>query len=81
MFCTNCGTQNEDDVKFCVNCGACLEDTSEQLDTQEEAVNIMPFETMTPVISQEKSVGCVSKLKNPRNIVMAAAALAVEHGL
>ena len=29
MFCSNCGTKNEDGVKFCVNCGATFEETNE----------------------------------------------------
>ena len=30
MFCTNCGSEQRDGVKFCTNCGAPLEGSSPQ---------------------------------------------------
>lgn len=30
MFCTNCGTEIEDNVKFCTNCGAPMSNTVDE---------------------------------------------------
>ena len=34
MFCSNCGTKNEEGAKFCVNCGATFEETVENTSNQ-----------------------------------------------
>ena len=80
MFCTNCGTQNDEGAKFCVNCGTGLEEIPEQVPVEEigvqevnDEVGITEF--TDPVSNQKKSF--LDMLKNPKNIIIAVAVLVV----
>ena len=35
MFCQNCGTKNDDNVKFCFNCGSLIQNLSSENDNKE----------------------------------------------
>ena len=39
MFCSKCGSQNADDIKFCANCGAPMMEAPSHVDAQNSAVN------------------------------------------
>ena len=42
MFCPNCGSKNEDNVKFCSNCGSIIinDKESEKSDNNDYSINI-----------------------------------------
>ena len=82
MFCTNCGSQNEEGVKFCVNCGSSLEETAEQAVVPAEELGVQEVNNETGITeftdtmaNQKKSF--LDMLKNPKNIIIAVAALVV----
>ena len=81
MFCTNCGTQNEDGVKFCINCGNNLEEDAQQAVAPAEELGIQEVNNELGFVDtaeqQAQQNGFLAKFKNPKNIIMAAAAVIV----
>ena len=65
MFCPNCGTQNNDGVKFCANCGAALTpDTPAAAPVQQynpvNPVNVTPvYSAANASAAQKTSVLCI----------------------
>ncbi len=45
MFCSNCGTKNEDGAKFCANCGTAFEEATETASVEAAPVEAAPVET------------------------------------
>lgn len=59
MFCSNCGTKNEDGAKFCANCGAAFEEKTEAAAVESAPVESAPVET-APVETAPSSEEIVS---------------------
>lgn len=62
IYCTECGTELDDSVKFCSNCGTSLSDENDTSNSSNEIINISNFNA-NEVISKIKilpiAVGCI----------------------
>lgn len=74
MFCSNCGTKNEEGANFCVNCGTTFGETNETTPIQETAPEYVPESSDFEAAPENKAN--VKKLITIAVIVAVVAAIA-----
>lgn len=74
MFCSNCGTKNEDGAKFCVNCGTTFEETSESTAVETAPVYSQEVEDYAADSGEKKAK--IKKIVTIAVIVAVVAAIA-----